>query len=154
MGFSRRHIELAFNSLDPCADLSTKLDAVVSWLIEHGNQNLDLSDDETDVLKCDNNYQTRSDFTSSYEYTNYVFDNIRVGSCVRCWTPYEDLQEGDIGKVVGFAHDSQSVVALVEWQRIGRRYQMKYLQLELIFPPAQYEHSTFSQCSFEQPFAM
>ena len=44
-------------------------------------------------------YKKRSDFSSNDDYAMYVRDNIQVGMTVRCWRNYEDVYEGDIGKV-------------------------------------------------------
>ncbi len=45
-------------------------------------------------------YKKRGDFLSNDEYAMYVRDNIQVGMTVRCCRDYEEVQDGDIGKVV------------------------------------------------------
>ena len=45
-------------------------------------------------------YKKRSDFVTNDQYAMYVRDNIQVGMSVRCGRTYEDVQEGDIGKVI------------------------------------------------------
>ena len=45
-------------------------------------------------------FRKRSDFLSNDDFAMYVRDNIQVGMMVRCCMSYEEVQEGDIGKVV------------------------------------------------------
>ena len=42
----------------------------------------------------------RCDFVSNDEYAMYVRSAIRVGMMVRCCHTYEEVHEGDIGKVI------------------------------------------------------
>lgn len=45
-------------------------------------------------------FSRRSQFLSNDEYAMYVRDNVEVGMLVRCCKSYEEVQLGDIGKVV------------------------------------------------------
>lgn len=45
-------------------------------------------------------YRKRSEFTSNDEYAMYVRDHICPGMTVRCCRTYEEVHEGDIGRVV------------------------------------------------------
>ena len=45
-------------------------------------------------------FKKRSDHSSNDEYAKYVRDNIQVGMMVRCCRPYEEVHEGDIGRVI------------------------------------------------------
>lgn len=56
-----------------------------------------LQGDENGKLQS---YCRRSQFLSNDEYAMYVRDNVEVGMLVRCCKSYEEVQLGDIGKVV------------------------------------------------------
>jgi E3 ubiquitin-protein ligase HERC2 len=45
-------------------------------------------------------YNQRSDFLSNDEYAMYVRDNIVDGMLVRCCKTYEEVHEGDVGRVL------------------------------------------------------
>jgi hypothetical protein len=45
-------------------------------------------------------YNQRSDFLSNDEYAMYVRDNITDGMLVRCCKTYEEVHEGDVGRVL------------------------------------------------------
>ena len=45
-------------------------------------------------------FKKRSDFVSDDEYAMYVRDNIQLGMTVRCCRTYEEVHDGDIGKVI------------------------------------------------------
>lgn len=45
-------------------------------------------------------YKKRTDFMNNDDYAVYVRDNIQVGMMVRCCRTYEEVYEGDIGKVI------------------------------------------------------
>ena len=42
----------------------------------------------------------RTDFLSNDDYAVYVRDHIQLGMSVRCCRDYEEVHEGDIGKVI------------------------------------------------------
>lgn len=56
----------------------------------------------TAVTPCESNttYKKVTDFASNDEYAMYVRSVIMVGMTVRCCRAYEEVMEGDIGKVV------------------------------------------------------
>ena len=45
-------------------------------------------------------FKKRSDFVSDDEYAMYVRDNIQLGMTVRCCRTYEEVHEGDVGRVI------------------------------------------------------
>jgi E3 ubiquitin-protein ligase HERC2 len=45
-------------------------------------------------------YNLRSDFLSNDEYAMYIRDNIAEGMLMRCCKTYEEVHEGDIGRVL------------------------------------------------------
>ena len=45
-------------------------------------------------------FKKRTDFHSDDDYATYVRDNIQVGMTVRCCRTYEEVHEGDTGKVI------------------------------------------------------
>lgn len=45
-------------------------------------------------------FKIRSDFASNDEYARYVRDHIQVGMMARCCRTYEEVHEGDIGRVI------------------------------------------------------
>lgn len=56
--------------------------------------------DQADDNSKPQSYSRRSQFLSNDEYAMYVRDNVEVGMLVRCCKSYEEVQLGDIGKVV------------------------------------------------------
>ncbi|KAG8176599.1 hypothetical protein JTE90_026848 [Oedothorax gibbosus] len=161
MGFSRRNIEMALRELGSYLnselDFSSKLEVVVSWLLEHEDEIADVSDDdsstsfeaytdsdsftaddETDVLKgycsgkTENVFFNRRDFHSDLDYADCMAENLHVGSLVRCSADVQGLKKGDIGVVVYADPDSYNV--RVEWKRVGKVYWMRYKYLEFLHP--------------------
>lgn len=45
-------------------------------------------------------FKKRADFPTDDEYAMYVRDNVQVGMTVRCCRAYEEVHEGDTGKVI------------------------------------------------------
>ena len=45
-------------------------------------------------------YKKRTDFMNNDDYAVYVRDSIQVGMMLRCCRTYEEVHEGDIGKVI------------------------------------------------------
>lgn len=45
-------------------------------------------------------FKKRSDFPTDDEYAMFVRENVQVGMMVRCCRAYEEVHEGDIGKVI------------------------------------------------------
>ena len=44
-------------------------------------------------------FKTCSEFSHDNDYAIYIRNNIQVGMTVRCCKKYEEVQEGDIGRV-------------------------------------------------------
>jgi E3 ubiquitin-protein ligase HERC2 len=106
------------------------VETLVGWLLEHSElQMSDLSDtdsisDDYDIFSDSDGmlddledmtnavmeaqapmplatvYKKRADFHSNDDYAVYVRDHIQVGMRVKCCRSYEDVHEGDIGKVI------------------------------------------------------
>ena len=51
-------------------------------------------------------YQRRCDLSSNDEYAIYVREHISVGMSVRCCRSYEEVHEGDVGRVVKLDRDN------------------------------------------------
>ena len=75
----------------------------------------DVDDDDSDVVTSSDSessssdgeaiavptdFKRRSDFTANDDYARYVRDNIQVGMMVRCCRTYEEVHEGDVGRVI------------------------------------------------------
>ena len=52
------------------------------------------------ITRSNEVYKKRADFGTEDLYALYVRDNIQVGMTVKCCKTYEEVQEGDIGKVI------------------------------------------------------
>lgn len=108
---------LGANGVDPTAE------RLVAWLLENPNVPLSTSDtissfdglSDTDSMSDDidegnvsyndrgatsPSFNLRSDFLSNDEYALYIRDNIALGMIVRCCKTYEEVHEGDIGRVL------------------------------------------------------
>ena len=78
-------------------------------------------------------FKRRSDFGTNDEYAVYVRDHIQVGMTVRCCRTYEEVHEGDIGRVVKLDLDGlHDLNVQVEWQRKGDHYWVRYIHIELL----------------------
>ncbi|XP_021378315.1 E3 ubiquitin-protein ligase HERC2-like isoform X2 [Mizuhopecten yessoensis] len=78
-------------------------------------------------------YKRRSDFLSNDEYAMYVQDNIQTGMTVRCCRTYEEVQEGDTGKVVKLDRDGLHDLNIqADWQRKEGTYWVRYIHVELL----------------------
>ena len=60
-------------------------------------------------------FKKRSDFVSDDEYAMYVRDNIQLGMTVRCCRTYEEVHEGDVGKVIKVGWLKSSWVSVKEF---------------------------------------
>ena len=58
------------------------------------------SSSDGEAIAAPTEFKKRSDFSSNDEYAIYVRDNIQVGMMVRCCRTYEEVHEGDIGRVI------------------------------------------------------
>lgn len=101
-------------------------EAIVSWLLEHEDQVPYVSDDES-ITSLDNcsesdsfsddlydgeasgslreitpntTYLCRGDFTNNDDYALYIRNRIEPRMWVRCCRTYEEVHEGDLGRVV------------------------------------------------------
>ncbi|XP_060089857.1 E3 ubiquitin-protein ligase HERC2 isoform X3 [Heteronotia binoei] len=167
MGFPRKNIEFALKSLSGTSGTASGLpgvEALVGWLLDHPDvQITDLSDADTvsdeysdeevveDVEEAEaaypvsigavvtesQTYKKRADFLSNDDYAVYVRENIQVGMMVRCCRTYEEVCEGDVGKVIKLDRDGlHDLNVQCDWQQKGGTYWVRYIHVELIgFPP-------------------
>ncbi|XP_040568701.2 LOW QUALITY PROTEIN: E3 ubiquitin-protein ligase HERC2-like [Lepeophtheirus salmonis] len=83
--------------------------------------------------QASDSYKHRNDFTSNDEYAQYVRDIIQVGMMVRCRRTYEEVYEGDIGRVIILdRHVLHDLNVQVDWQRKGGTYWVRYIHIEII----------------------
>ena len=81
-------------------------------------------------------FKKRIDFKSNDEYAYYVRDNIQTGMTVRCCRTYEEVHEGDIGRVIKLDRDGlHDLNVQVVWQRKGGTYWVRYIHVELLTQP-------------------
>uniref|UniRef100_A0A452GSK3 HECT-type E3 ubiquitin transferase n=1 Tax=Gopherus agassizii TaxID=38772 RepID=A0A452GSK3_9SAUR len=166
MGFPRKNIEFALKSLSGTSGSASGLpgvEALVGWLLDHPDvQITDLSDADTvsdeysdeemveDVEEAEaacpssgavvtesQTYKKRADFLSNDDYAVYIRENIQVGMMVRCCRTYEEVCEGDVGKVIKLDRDGlHDLNVQCDWQQKGGTYWVRYIHVELIgFPP-------------------
>ncbi|KAI8508669.1 E3 ubiquitin-protein ligase herc2, partial [Branchiostoma belcheri] len=133
-------------------------EALVSWLLEHPDiQVPDLSDEDAGSLSSgeivseseseaeeledleaygitdSRSFKKRSDFMSNDDYALYVRDHIQVGMMVRCCRTYEEVHEGDIGRVVKLDRDGlHDLNVQADWQLKGGTYWVRYIHVELL----------------------
>ena len=50
-------------------------------------------------MPCGSEFKKRSDFSNTDDYAIYVRQKIQIGMMVRCCRTYEEVHQGDIGKV-------------------------------------------------------
>ena len=78
-------------------------------------------------------FQRRCDLSSNDEYAIYVREHISVGMSVRCCRSYEEVHEGDVGRVVKLDRDNlHDLNVQVDWQRKGGTYWVRYIHVELL----------------------
>uniref|UniRef100_A0A8B9DR32 E3 ubiquitin-protein ligase HERC2 n=1 Tax=Anser cygnoides TaxID=8845 RepID=A0A8B9DR32_ANSCY len=167
MGFPRKNIEFALKSLTGTSGSASGLpgvEALVGWLLDHPDvQITDLSDADTisdeysdeeiteeveeveaacpvsngAVVTESQTYKKRADFLSNDDYAVYVRENIQVGMMVRCCRTYEEVCEGDVGKVIKLDRDGlHDLNVQCDWQQKGGTYWVRYIHVELLgFPP-------------------
>jgi len=81
-------------------------------------------------------FKKRTDFHSNDEYAYYVRDHIQTGMTVRCCRTYEEVHEGDIGRVTKLDRDGlHDLNVQVSWQRKGGTYWVRYIHVELLSQP-------------------
>lgn len=77
---------------------SSDVDDDDSDVVSSSDSESSLSDGEAIAVPTD--FKRRSDFTANDDYARYVRDNIQVGMMVRCCRTYEEVHEGDIGRII------------------------------------------------------
>ncbi|MGH0142689.1 UNVERIFIED_CONTAM: hypothetical protein FKN15_076572 [Acipenser sinensis] len=164
MGFQRKNIEFALKSLSGSASGLPSVEALVGWMLDHPDvQITELSDADTvsdeysdeeiieeleepeaaftvpsgAVVTESQTYKKRSDFQSNDDYAVYVRESIQVGMMVRCCRTYEEVYEGDVGKVIKLDRDGlHDLNVQCDWQQKGGTYWVRYIHAELLgFPP-------------------
>ncbi|XP_077559435.1 E3 ubiquitin-protein ligase HERC2 isoform X3 [Haemaphysalis longicornis] len=159
MGFSKHSVAVALNALAGSFHVMPSPEAIVSWLLEHGDEVPCVSDDES-ITSLDNcsesdsfsddlyvgegsgplpeaipstGYLCRGDFTNNDDYAVYVRNRISPGMWVHCCRTYEEVHEGDVGRVVEVDHDGlHDLNVLVDWQHKGGVYWVRYIHVELL----------------------
>ena len=77
-------------------------------------------------------FKKRNDFSCNDEYAIYVKDNIQTGMMVKCCRTYEEVHEGDVGRVIKLDLDGiHDLNVQVEWQRKGGTYWVRYIHIEV-----------------------
>ncbi|XP_042217246.1 E3 ubiquitin-protein ligase HERC2-like isoform X2 [Homarus americanus] len=155
MGFSRKSVEHAVKALGGLGtEIAPSPESLVVWLIEHADITLSDSDTAPEVLDSDADsltdefnddppvletspvvevYRKRVEFTSNDEYAVYVRDHISPGMTVHCCRTYEEVYEGDIGRVVRVDRGSlHNLNVQVDWHRKGGTYWVRYIHIELL----------------------
>jgi len=152
---------LGASTLGIASEIPPSPETLVGWLLEHPDHGVCDSDtmssfdglSDTDSISeevedttvshtegviSSGGYNQRSDFLSNDEYAMYVRDNITDGMLVRCCKTYEEVHEGDVGRVLKV--DSEGLHDLnvqVDWQHKGSTYWVRFIHIELLgFPPS------------------
>ena len=60
-------------------------------------------------------FKKRSDFPTDDEYAMYVRENVQVGMMIRCCRRYEEVHEGDTGKVIKVSVENE--IKIVYWKK-------------------------------------
>ncbi|KAL1491483.1 hypothetical protein ABEB36_012074 [Hypothenemus hampei] len=163
MGFTKKAVESAIKSLAVNPDNLMSPESIVGWLLEHPEVSAEdtesmssVYESDTESISYDNalgqcasdyvddsqevstQYCRRSHFLSNDEYAMYVRDNVEVGMLVRCCKNYEEVQLGDIGKVVKIDREGLHDLNLqVNWQHKVSTYWVRFIHVELLgFPPS------------------
>ncbi|XP_061744248.1 E3 ubiquitin-protein ligase HERC2 isoform X2 [Nerophis ophidion] len=167
MGFPRKNIEFALKSLSGTTGSASAVpgvEALVCWLLDHPDVHTSeasdadtVSDEYSDeevleeveeveptfsvppgaVVTESQTFKKRSDFLSNDDYAVYVRENIQVGMMVKCCRAYEEVYDGDTGKVIKLDRDGlHDLNVQCDWQQKGGTYWVRYIHIELIgFPP-------------------
>ncbi|XP_054929802.1 E3 ubiquitin-protein ligase HERC2 isoform X6 [Dermacentor andersoni] len=162
MGFPRHGVAMALNALAGSFHVMPSPEAIVAWLLEHEHEVPCVSDDES-ITSLDNcsesdsfsddlyeeegggslpeappstGYLCRADFTNNDDYAVYVRNHISLGMLVQCCRTYEEVHEGDVGRVVELLqvdHDGlHDLNVLADWQHKGGVYWVRYIHVELL----------------------
>ncbi|XP_037324635.2 E3 ubiquitin-protein ligase HERC2 [Pungitius pungitius] len=167
MGFPKKNIEFALKSLAGTTGGTAGVpgvEALVGWLLDHPDVHVtELSDADTAsdeysdeevleeleeaeptfpvppgaVVTESQTFKKRSDFQSNDDYAVYVRENIQVGMMVKCCRTYEEVYDGDVGKVIKLDRDGlHDLNVQCDWQQKGGTYWVRYIHIELLgFPP-------------------
>ncbi|XP_078115961.1 E3 ubiquitin-protein ligase HERC2 isoform X3 [Sander vitreus] len=167
MGFPRKNIEFALKSLSGTTGSASGVpgvEALVGWLLDHPDVHVTevsdadtVSDEYSDeevleeleeaeptfpvppgaVVTESQTFKKRSDFQSNDDYAVYVRENIQVGMMVKCCRTYEEVYDGDVGKVIKLDRDGlHDLNVQCDWQQKGGTYWVRYIHIELLgFPP-------------------
>ncbi|AWP11407.1 putative E3 ubiquitin-protein ligase HERC2-like [Scophthalmus maximus] len=167
MGFLRKNVEFALKSLSGTTGTASStpgVEALVGWLLDHPDIHVtELSDADTvsdeysdeevleeleeaeptfsvppgAVVTESQTFKKRSDFQSNDDYAVYVRENIQVGMMVKCCRTYEEVYDGDVGKVIKLDRDGlHDLNVQCDWQQKGGTYWVRYIHIELLgFPP-------------------
>ncbi|KAA8589723.1 hypothetical protein FQN60_013088 [Etheostoma spectabile] len=167
MGFPRKNIEFALKSLSGTTGSASGVpgvEALVGWLLDHPDIHVTevsdadtVSDEYSDeevleeleeaeptfpvppgaVVTESQTFKRRSDFQSNDDYAVYVRENIQVGMMVKCCRTYEEVYDGDVGKVIKLDRDGlHDLNVQCDWQQKGGTYWVRYIHIELLgFPP-------------------
>ncbi|XP_023713900.1 E3 ubiquitin-protein ligase HERC2 [Cryptotermes secundus] len=161
MGFARRSVECAIKFFGIASEIPPSPETLVGWLLEHPDHALCNSDtassfdglSDTDSISeeveeltvshtegavSSTGYNQRSDFLSNDEYAMYIRDNITEGMLIRCCKTYEEVHEGDIGRVLKVDNEGlHDLNVQVDWQNKGSTYWVRFIHIELLgFPPS------------------
>ncbi|GFS15828.1 E3 ubiquitin-protein ligase HERC2, partial [Elysia marginata] len=81
-------------------------------------------------------FKKRSDFANTDDYAIYVRQKIQIGMMVRCCRTYEEVHQGDIGKVTKLDQDGLHELNIqAHWQRKGGTYWVRYIHVEILGLP-------------------
>lgn len=125
-------------------------------------EDIDASGHDTCVVSQETVFKKVGDFGSNDEYARYVQEHISIGMTVRCCLTFDDLYEGDIGKVVKLDMDGlHDLNVQVDWQQKGRKHWVGYVHVEMLgYPlpvaqpvPAHMQNPTLHMASMAQASA-
>ncbi|XP_068720941.1 E3 ubiquitin-protein ligase HERC2-like [Montipora capricornis] len=114
---------------------SSDVDDDDSGALSSSDSDSSLSDlsDNGEVYALPTDFKKRSDHSSNDEYARYVRDNIQVGMMVRCCRTYEEVHEGDIGRVIKLDRDGlHDLNVQGDWQKKNGTYWVRYVHVELL----------------------
>ncbi|KAH9523228.1 E3 ubiquitin-protein ligase herc2 [Bulinus truncatus] len=84
-------------------------------------------------VPCGSEFKKRSDFVNTDDYAIYVRQKIQIGMMVRCCRTYEEVHQGDIGKVTKLDQDGLHELNIqAYWQRKGGTYWVRYIHVEIL----------------------
>uniref|UniRef100_A0A2C9K806 HECT-type E3 ubiquitin transferase n=1 Tax=Biomphalaria glabrata TaxID=6526 RepID=A0A2C9K806_BIOGL len=84
-------------------------------------------------IPCGVEFKKRSAFLNTDDYAIYVRQKIQIGMMVRCCRTYEEVHQGDIGKVTKLDQDGLHELNIqAYWQRKGGTYWVRYIHVEIL----------------------